>query len=399
MKDHWPEVADVIRECGSRYFKTYGSSTSLSQRRVMKDISLCRTAALGGHKDQCDKCGHEVISYNSCRNRHCPKCQGAAQAQWLEAREADLLNVPYFHVVFTLPHELGSLALQNKRLIYGILFRAASETLLTIAGDPKHLGAKIGFHMILHTWGQTLIYHPRVHVVVPGGGLSLDQTRWISSRKGFFLPVRVLSSLFRKKFLFYLKKSFREEKLSLHGQLRTLSQSRRWRDFIKNLEKNDWVVYAKPPFGSPEQVLKYLARYTHRVAISNRRLLSLRDGKVTFRYKDYSRQDSKRTITLQATEFIRRFLLHVLPKRFMRIRHYGLLANRGRKENLALCRSYLGTACLDSTPVKITNEQEQDKSKPICPVCGKGYMIRVEAIPKQPKKNKEIPCYLMFDTS
>jgi len=403
MRGHRPEVADVIREYGSTYLKTYGSSTKTGQKRVLKDICLCRTAALGGHKERCDICGHEVISYNSCRNRHCPKCQGAARAEWLDARAADLLEVPYFHVVFTLPEKLGHLALQNKCRIYGILFQAASQTLLTIAQDPKHLGAKIGFLMVLHTWGQTLTHHPHVHAVVPGGGLSVDGSRWVSCREGFFLPVRVLSVLFRKKFLSLLTEAFHAGELSLHGQLKSLSHPGRWNDLIENLEETDWVVYAKPPFGGPEQVLKYLARYSHRVAISNSRLVSVHDGKVTFRWKDYTQQSRQRTMTIATVDFIRRFLLHVLPKGFVRIRHYGFLANRIRKEKLALCRRLLCAVetkhvSNDEAGGKTANEQDHYETAQRCPVCGEGRLIHVEAIKPQRMRGEEILFYLAFDT-
>jgi hypothetical protein len=320
-----PEVAEVFR----RYQDDYAAihRPSQEQRRVLRDLVACRTAALGGHLRRCDACGHEEISYNSCRNRHCPKCQAQKQAQWLEAQCANLLEVPYFHIVFTLPEDLGPLALQNKKLLYGLLFRCASEALLAIARDEKHLGARIGFTAVLHTWGQTLLHHPHLHCLVPAGGLSPDRGRWIRAREGFFLPVRVLSRLFRGKYLACLRKAYESGELVFAGALQELAAPQAWRAFLKKLQRVEWVVYAKPPFGSPEQVLKYLARYTHRVAISNRRLLSIEGGHVAFRYKDYRRAHSDRVMRLTAVEFMRRFLLHVLPKRFVRIRHYGLLAN------------------------------------------------------------------------
>ena len=348
------DVAEVLRRYQDAYLATHAASRQ--QRRVLDDLMACRTAALGGPLRRCGDCGHERIAYNSCRNRHCPKCQGSKQAAWLEARRADLLEVPYYHVVFTLPHGLDPLALQNKRLLYGLLFRAASETLLAIARDEQHLGAKIGFTAVLHTWSQTLLHHPHLHCVVPAGGLSADEDRWIAASERFFLPVRVLSRLFRGKYLAYLRKAYQAGRLVLAGRLKDLAQPRAWRAFVEALGKIDWVVYAKAPFGSAEQVLKYLARYTHRVALSNRRLVSLAEGQVALRYKDYRRGRRERVMRLEAVEFIRRFLLHVLPKGFVRIRHYGLLSNRCRKEKLRLCRRLLGTVVepeADTEPAKI----------------------------------------------
>ncbi len=313
------DVAEGFCRHQDEYLATY--SASPQQRRVLRDLMACRTAALGGHLRRCDACGHEEIAYNSCRNRHCPKCQSQKQAAWLEAQCAKLLEVPYYHIVFTLPQALGPLALQNKRTLYGLLFRAASETLSTIARDPKHLGAKIGFTAILHSWGQTLLHHPHLHCVVPGGGLSADERRWIAARAQFFLPVRVLSRLFRGKYLAYLRQAYRDGELVLAGRLKALAQPRAWRAFVEPLAQIDWVVYAKAPFGSAEQVLKYLARYTHRMAISNRRLLSLEHGQVAFPYKDYRWGRRERVMRLAALEFMRGFLLHVLPKGFVRIRH------------------------------------------------------------------------------
>ena len=403
MREHRPEVADVFREAGSAYLNAYGPSTTAGHKRVLRDICQCRTASLGGHKEQCDTCGHEIISYNSCRNRHCPKCQASARAEWLDARAADLLEAPYFHMVFTLPEQLGHLALQNKRLIYGILFRAASQTLLTIARDPRRLGAHIGFLMILHTWGQTLTHHPHVHTLLPGGGLSADGARWVSCRERFFLPVRVLSARFRNTFLSLLSDAFQAGDISFHGRLTPLGQPERWAQLISALREIDWVVYAKPPFGGPELVLKYLARYTHRVAISNRRLVSIRDGSVTFHWKDYTHQGRQRTMTLEAVEFIRRFLLHVLPKGFVHIRQYGFLANRVRSKNLALCRKLLGSGeptqlSTDQAPVQPHHEPHNNTTAPHCPACGKGTMIHVEMITPQRTQTNEIPLYLAYDT-
>ena len=383
MNAHRPEVADVFRSYGSKYQEVYGASAQ--QRRILRDLAACRTQALGGHKRQCDRCGHEEIAYNSCRNRHCPKCRARARAEWLAAREKDLLAVPYFHVVFTLPDEIGPLALQNKRQVYGILFRAVSETLLTIARDPKHLGAEIGFLAVLHTWGQNLHHHPHVHCVVPGGGLSPDGTRWVSCRKNFFLPVRVLSRLFRKRFLVLLRQAFDSGKLSFHGKIQHCAETQSWSQLLRTLGARDWVVYAKPPFGGPEQVLKYLARYTHRVAISNQRLVSFEDGKVCFRWKGYAQANRQRTMTLDAVEFIRRFLLHALPKGFQRIRHFGFLANRVRQQKLSLCRQLLGQA--EELEAGVCDAASEGKPGPApepsddtCPACKIGRMHVVETI-------------------
>ncbi|MCX5799768.1 MAG: IS91 family transposase [Candidatus Eisenbacteria bacterium] len=384
MRERGPEVADVFRSYGVAYLEACGP-TSTSQRRVLRAISVCRTAALGGHKRRCDLCGHEEISYNSCRDRHCPKCQAAARAQWLEAREKELLDLPYFHVVFTLPQSLGPLALQNKQLVYGLLFRAVSETLLTIAKDPKHLGADVGFLSVLHTWGQNLHHHPHVHCVVPGGGISPDGMQWISSRKNFFLPVRVLSRLFRKKFLGLLTAAYSTGKLSLHGTLEHLREPQNWSEWIATLTATEWVVYAKPPFGGASLVLKYLARYTHRVAISNQRLLSLEDGKVTFLWRDYAHGNCQKTMSLDAVEFIRRFLLHVLPTGFMHIRHYGFLANRGRKQKLALIRKLLAQktdkhALASETPAHKLAGTAQEVHPDLCPACKEGRLLLVETL-------------------
>lgn len=375
------DVAEVFGQYHEAYFATHAAS--LEQHRVIRDLMACRTAALGGHLRRCETCGHEEIAYNSCRNRHCPKCQAQKQAAWLEAQCANLLEVPYYHIVFTLPQALGPLALQNKRVLYGLLFRAASETLSTIARDEKHLGAKIGFTAVLHTWGQTLLHHPHLHCVVPSGGLSADERHWIAAREQFFLPVRVLSRLFRGKYLAYLRKAYQDGHLVLAGRLQDLAQPRAWRAFLEPLRKIDWVVYAKAPFGSAEQVLKYLARYTHRVAISNRRLLSLDDGQVAFRYNDYRRGYRERVMGLAAVEFMRRFLLHVLPKGFVRIRHYGLLSNRCRKDKLRLCRRLLGSVVepeADTEPAS-PPEAVPSEGQALCPVCKQGPMLVVAKLP------------------
>ncbi len=373
------DVAEVFRRYQHQYLATY--SPSPQQRRVIRDLMACRTAALGGHLRRCQACGHEQIAYNSCRNRHCGKCQASKQAAWLAAQCAKLLEVPYYHVVFTLPEAIGPLALQNKRRLYGLLFRAASETLLTIARDEQHLGAQIGFTAVLHTWGQRLLHHPHLHCVVPAGGLSADRRRWIAAREQFFLPVRVLSRLFRGKYLAYLRQAYRDGQLVLAGRLQGLTQPRAWRAFVARLAQTDWVVYAKAPFGSARQVLGYLARYTHRVAISNRRLVSLEDGQVAFRYKDYRRGHSERVMRLEAVEFMRRFLLHVLPKGFVRIRHYGLLANRAGKDNLSLCRRLLGSVAPPETQPASAPEAASSQDHALCPACRKGPWLVVARLP------------------
>jgi hypothetical protein len=383
MNGHRPEVADVIREYGAAYLERYRPSKE--QRRVLNDLAECRTSALGGHLKKCDRCGHEVPVYNSCRDRHCPKCQGAARAAWLDARQEELLDVEYFHVVFTVAHEVVPVALQNRRAVYGMLFRAASETLLTIARDPKHLGAEIGCIALLHTWAQNLLAHPHLHCVVPGGGISPDGDRWVSCRDGFFLPACVLSRLFRGKFLALLQRAFEQHELEFHGRLRNLEHPKVWESWLEPLRNKDWYIHAKPPFGGPERVLKYLARYTHRVAISNQRLLSLENGKVTFRWKDYANGNQKRTMTLDAMEFIRRFLLHVLPSGFMRIRYYGFLANRNRTEKLQRARklSRDNTNSTDNylseTDTSQQINQPEDELE-LCPQCGQGRLVIIAKI-------------------
>ncbi len=386
MSGHRLEMADVFREYGTAYEEAYGSSTSAQQRKVMLDLSACRTSVLGGHKKKCDRCGHEQNYYNSCRNRHCPKCQASARAGWLEARVKDLLDVAYFHVVFTIPDKIGQLALQNKRLVYSILFRSAAETLLTIAGDPKHLGANIGFLTVLHTWSQNLLHHPHIHCVVPGGGICPKSGEWIPCRENFFLPVRVLSRVFRGKFLCYLQQAYDSGKISFYGNLQDLSEKQRWNRWKRRLWSKEWVVYAKEPFGGPKQVLKYLARYTHRVAISNQRILSLEDGKVTFRWKDYAKGNIVRTMSLNAVEFCRRFLLHVLPTGFVRIRYYGFLSNGQRRKQLTHIRNLLGDTLSTqlangdvSSSLSPSTPDEHDEPE-LCPKCKKGRFVRVERI-------------------
>lgn len=403
MTEHRLEVADVLRSYTTTYLEAFGATVSTDQRRVLRALIRCRTAALGGHVEACDQCGYQRIAYNSCRNRHCPKCQAAARAQWLDERSQEVLPVEYFHVVFTLPEQLGPLTLQNKRLLYGILFRAASETLLQIAADPKHLGARIGFLAILHTWGQNLHLHPHVHCVVPGGGIALDGTRWVSCRPGFFLPVRVLSRLFRGKFLAYLREAHADGLMVCAGQLQELCEPTAFAKWLCQLRELEWVVYAKPPFGGPEQVLKYLARYTHRVAISNQRLVKLEEDKVHFRWKDYAGENQQKTMALDAIEFIRRFLLHVLPSGLVRIRHYGFLANRHRKEKLELCRKLLNVAPPPtSEPQGAKAADPKEARPPRCPVCGQGHMIMLEELkpePRRAQRNPEFSGMLRWDSS
>jgi hypothetical protein len=379
-----PEVADVFRRYGSTYRVQHHAQLSTAQRRVMTAIELFRTAALGGHVEQCDQCGHQCISYCSCRNRYCPKCQSLARAQWLDDRRAELLATQYFHVVLTLPQAIANIAYQNKAVVYGILFRAASETLQTIAADPKHLGAEIGFFAVLHTWGQNLLAHPHLHCVVTGGGLAPDGSRWIACRPRFFLPVRVLSRLFRRLFLSYLHKAFDAGKLHFFSSLQSLREHRAFSRYLAPLRLAPWVVYAKRPFAGPEPVLEYLGRYTHRVAISNNRLRDIDDGNVRFTWRDYRHHHQQKVMTLSADEFIRRFLLHVLPQGFHRIRYYGLLGNRHRAQKLACCRRLLGM----TLPEPAQPQEQQDyraryqelTGDPLtqCPICRHGRMIIIE---------------------
>jgi Putative transposase. len=379
------ELADIFRKHGNAYRAAH--ALSRQQLRVMRAIETCRTAALGGHIETCSQCDFTRISYNSCRNRHCPKCQNTERAKWLESRKAELLPVEYFHVVFTVPEPIARIAFYNPEAVYSMLFRTAAETLLTIAGDPKHLGAEIGFFAILHTWGQNLRHHPHLHCVVPGGGLSLDSQRWIGCRPGFFLSVRVLSRLFRRLFLQALEAAFRSGKLQWFGELEALRDAAAFAAYLAPLRATEWVVYAKPPFGGPAQVLAYLGRYTHRVAISNQRLLAAQDGTVTFQWKDYRHpgREKSRTMTLAADEFIRRFLLHTLPPGFQRIRHFGLFANRHRRKKLALCRQLLAGSVTELLPEPASCRalaQALDSPSPIpCPRCGAGTMIRTGSLP------------------
>jgi hypothetical protein len=381
-----PEVADVFRRCGAVYRDVHAGHLSLDQRKVMGAIEACRSPALGGHVEQCGDCGHKRVAYNSCRNRHCPKCQGLARAEWLADRQADLLPVQYFHVVFTLPTAIAEVAYQNKAVVYGILFKAAAETLRVIAADPKHLGAEIGMVAVLHTWGQALQHHPHLHCVVPGGGSSPDGTKWVACRPGFFLPVRVLSTLYRRLFLTLLQAAFDEGRLEFFCELAALAKPAAFAALLKPLRKAPWVVYAKRPFGGPAKVLEYLGRYTHRVAIANSRLVDMTDGRVSFLWKDYRHHDKRKVMTLDADEFIRRFLLHVLPNGFHRIRHYGYLANGHRAAKLAQCRQLLSAPAPQDTGVvgdyRLRYLQLTGRSLVICPCCG-GGMINVAAIPPE----------------
>jgi len=343
------EVADLVRAAGEKFIEHSRKWLTWAHIKVLRAIARCRTAALGGHLDECSRCGHRVISYNSCRDRHCPKCQANARDKWLAARSRELLPTPYAHVVFTLPHELAPLALQNKKVVYGLLFRTSAETLLEIARDPEHLGAEIGFFSVLHTWNQKLEHHPHVHCVVPAGGLSPDHTRWIKPRYRFFLPVKVLGRVFRGKFVAALPRAFADGQRGFHGNLTLLAQPKAFSAWLRPLFRHDWVVYAKRPFGGPEHVLRYLGSYTHRVAISNHRLVSFADEKVTFRWRDSAHKNKKRLMTLPVEEFLRRFLLHLLPKRFVRIRHFGFLATRQRTALLPICSRSLGAAASNVT--------------------------------------------------
>jgi Putative transposase/Transposase zinc-binding domain len=370
------EVADLIRTAGAAFIERNRQWLSWKHIKVLLAMARCRTAALGGHLDQCTRCGHRAISYNSCRNRHCPKCQTAARERWIAARQKELLPTRYVHVVFTLPPQLSPLALQNKKVIYDLLFRASAETLLEVARDPRHLGAEIGFFTVLHTWSQKLGLHPHVHCVIPAGGLSLDHTHWVKSPDRFFLPIHVLRRVFRGKFVAALRQAFQEGQLSFHGNLTCLAQPKTFAAWLRPLFRKDWVVYSKPPFGGPEYVLQYLGRYTHRVAISNHRLVSFTEGQVTFRWRDSAHHNEQKLLTLSLDEFLRRFLLHVLPKGFVRIRNFGFLANRRRATLLPLCFHLLGSAP--------QAEQDLSGSKDssdlwLCPKCG-GPMQVIERL-------------------
>ena len=373
------EVADLIRTAGAAFIERNRQWIRWKHVKVLLAIARCRTAALGGHLDECTRCGHRAtISYNSCRNRHCPKCQTAARERWIAARQKELLPTRYVHVVFTLPSQLARLALQNKKFIYGLLLQASAETLLEVARDQRHLGAEIGFFSVLHTWNQRLSLHPHVHCVIPAGGLSLDHTHWVTSPNRFFLPLKVLSRVFRGKFVAALKQAFQNGRLSLHGNLALLAQPKTFVAWLRPLFRKDWVVYAKPPFGGPQYVLQYLGRYTHRVAISNHRLVSFTDGKVTFRWRDSAHNNEQKFMTLPLDEFLRRFLLHVLPKGFVRIRNFGFLANRRRATLLPFCFQLLGAAQEPQAKQDVSSTNDSHDLWR-CPKCG-GPMVVVEKL-------------------
>jgi hypothetical protein len=397
------EVADIFRGHGAAWRRANAGHVSLGQLKVMSAIERCRTAALGGHVARCQDCCHTVIAYNSCRNRHCPKCQGAAARQWLQEREAELLPVPYFHVVYTLPAEIADIAYHNKAVIYDLLFKASAETTLKIAATPRHLGARIGFMSVLHTWGSALTHHPHVHMVVPGGGLSPDGSKWIVCRPRYFLTVEVLSALFRRLFLEMLAAEHAAGHLQFFGNHARLADKAAFAAYLRPLRKIDWVVYAKQPFAGPAQVLRYLSRYTHRIAISNRRLVSADEKNVTFKYKDYRIEGPGRykTMTLATGEFIRRFLIHVLPKGFHRIRHYGLLANASRAANIARARTLLAMAPKQPDTAKAAEPDEPSVLPRPCPCCG-GRMLIIETFARgcEPKhRPSPAPVVVRIDTS
>jgi Putative transposase/Transposase zinc-binding domain len=407
------EVADIFRRHGPAWRQANAGHVSLGQLKVMSAIENCRTAALGGHVARCEnaKCGHTRIAYNSCRNRHCPKCQGTAAREWLAAREAELLPVPYFHVVFSLPAQIADIAYHNKAAIYDILFKASAETLITIAADPKHLGARIGILSVLHTWGSALTHHPHVHMIVPGGGISLDGERWIACRPGFFLPVRVLSRLFRRLVLAKLDAAHRAGALQFFGKHAALSNAPAFAAYLAPLRNSEWVVYSKRPFGGPAEVLRYLARYTHRVAISNRRLVALNDKSVTFKWKDYRLEGRQRygVMTLDTHEFIRRFLMHVLPAGFHRIRYYGLLTSPTRAKNVARIREMLAVPLIPIDAIKAAHTKASTSAQPeepkapehACPCCGSRMRIIETFLPGQQPKHRPtpLPPKVRFDTS
>ena len=390
------EVADIVRQHGDHFLETHRTWITGQHRRVLRALAQCRTAALGGHRDRCDECAHPALSYNSCRDRHCPKCLTAARNGWVTAREQELLPVGYVHVVFTVPAPLARLALANKRVVYDLLFRAAAATLLQVAANPKRLGAAIGGLMVLHTWGQRLQHHPHVHCVVPAGGLSPDATRWIHARPTFFLPVQVLRHVFRGKLVAGLRAAFREGRLAFPGALQTLAPETGFRAWLRSLHHQPWVVYAKPPFGSPAHVLHYLARYTHRVAISNHRLVAVTDDTVSFRWKDYRHGSQIRTLTLDVHEFLRRFLLHVLPKHFVRIRYFGLLAPRCRTHDLRTCRTVL--AVVPPSPVAAPSAASTLTRSWPCPRCGAPMRI-VERLTARQLFLEALLAAIGYDTS
>jgi hypothetical protein len=388
------EVADILRAQGRRFLEHYRNRISFQQLKVMRAIARCRTAALGGHVDACSQCGYQAISYNSCRNRHCPKCQTQARQRWLAAREQELLATSYFHVVFTLPQQLNALAAQNPRVLYNLLFATSAATLLEVAADPRHLGAQIGFCSVLHTWGQNLQHHPHVHCVIPAGGLAPDHSRWIRPCYPFFLPVKVLSRVFRGKFIAGLRRAFRRGDLRFGRELAALGTPKHFAAFLRTLFRQDWVVYAKPAFGGPAQVLRYLGRYTHRVAISNHRLIAFDGARVTFRWKDYAHRSKQRKMTLSTDEFLRRFLSHVLPRGFVRIRHFGLLANCHRARLLPLCQQRLAMAPV----VRSSATTPTDRMAWCCPRCH-GVMTVLHRLTATELRLWHADLCMFFDTS
>jgi hypothetical protein len=396
------EIADIFRSHGAAWRAANTGHLSLGQLKAMAAIEACRTAELGGHVAACEDCRHTVIAYNSCGNRHCPKCQGAAAREWLAEQEAGLLPLPYYHVVFTLPSAAGAIAWQNKATVYGLLFKAASEAMLTIAADPRHLGARIGITAVLHSWGSALTHHPHVHMIVPGGGLSMDGERFIPCRRGFFLPVRVLSRLFRRLFLEKLGAAYEQGRLTLEGSLAKLATGNAFATLLKPLRRKNWFVYAKRPFAGPKAVLAYLSRYTHRVAISNMRLIAHDERGVTFRYKDYRAEGSARrkTMTLKTDEFIRRFMLHILPKGFHRVRHYGLFASVGRAANIARLRGLLGVVPPAENAASPSKDEPAETALPPCPCCG-GRMTVIECFERGalPQHRPPSAAVIWFDTS
>jgi predicted Zn-ribbon and HTH transcriptional regulator len=398
MTGHRLEVADVFRAHQDQFLHRWSHILSDQQRKALRDIGLCRTAALGTHLERCDRCSYETVAYDSCRNRHCPKCQSSARDRWLIKQAASLLPVPYAHVVFTVPEQLAPLALRNQRLLYNLLFRAAAEALLEIAAEPRHLGARIGMLAVLHTWSQNLGLHPHLHCLVPAGGLAPDNSRWLATRRGFFLSVRVLSRMFRGKLLAFLKQAYRRNQLCFAGKLAELSTPPAFHSLLGSLRGREWVVYAKPPFGGPEHVLKYLARYTHRVAIANGRLLGMENGQVRFRWRDSRHNNRSSIMKLDAAEFMRRFLLHVLPAGFVKIRHFGLLANRNRRQALALCRLHLrATAANIDT---LLTEQQRSALNRSCPQCKSGTLhVIARYSAGQPASTAETPACHTIDSS
>ena len=375
------EIQDIFRECGTQYRQTH--KLPLTHHKAMNQIERCRTSAMGGHVDKCDECGYTQISYNSCRNRHCPKCQALVKERWIEARKEDLLSVQYFHVVFTIPDTLNPIAFQNQKVIYNLLFRTVSETLTELASDRKYLGARLGFTSILHTWGQNLMHHPHIHCIVPGGGLSTIN-EWVNARKKFFIPVKVLSRKFRGKFLYYLKQAYYERKLEFHGSIGHMAKEHEFQALLSRCYDTEWIVYCKEPFKNAECVVEYLGRYTHRVAISNNRIVKFENGQVTFKWRDYKDKKKEKLMTVSAEEFIRRFLVHILPDRFVKIRHYGILGSRNKNTKLKLCKKLTGTVFQAKKEGKLSVSEMMLKligrDITLCPCCGSGKLTRSKAL-------------------